>query len=167
MIVSTTAVRVAFVAAAAAALAACSPHGSAPPAAGASGDAADVRAVEVQWNKDFKAGDVEPIVSHYSHDAQLMAPGAPVAAGSDAIRAVFITVMSDPKFDFSLATDRVAVASSGDLAYTTGQYAGTMTDPKTHAVVHESGSYVTVYKKAADGDWKAVADITAPGPKAP
>ena len=168
MIVFTSAVRIAFIAAAATALAACSPHGGAPPtAAEASDDAAAVRAVEVQWNKDFKGGDVEPIISHYSHDARLIAPGSPVADGSDAIRAVFTDVMSDPKFGFGLATDRVAVAASGDLAYTTGKYDQTVTDPKTHAVVQESGTYVTVYKKAADGDWKAVADITAPGPKAP
>ena len=69
-------IRIALIAAAVTALAACSPHGGAPPAAagGDSDDAAAVRAVEAQWNKDFKAGDVEPIVSHYSHDARLIAP---------------------------------------------------------------------------------------------
>ena len=31
--------------------------------------------------------------------------------------------------------------------------------PKT-----EVGSYLTVYRKAADGSWKAVEDFTSPGP---
>jgi hypothetical protein len=34
-----------------------------------------------------------------------------------------------------------------------------MTDPKTKKVLIERGKYVTVYKKQADGGWKAVADI--------
>jgi len=28
----------------------------------------------------------------------------------------------------------------------------------------ETGSYLTVYRKAADGSWKAVEDFTTPGP---
>jgi ketosteroid isomerase-like protein len=35
----------------------------------------------------------------------------------------------------------------------------TMTDPKTKKVLTEKGRYVTVYKKQADGGWKAVVDI--------
>ena len=35
----------------------------------------------------------------------------------------------------------------------------TMTDPKAKKPVTDKGKYVTVYKKQADGSWKAVADI--------
>ena len=34
-----------------------------------------------------------------------------------------------------------------------------MTDPKTKKVLTVKGKYVTVFKKQADGGWKAVADI--------
>ena len=34
-----------------------------------------------------------------------------------------------------------------------------MTNPKTKKPVTDKGKYVTVYKKQADGSWKAVADI--------
>jgi hypothetical protein len=34
-----------------------------------------------------------------------------------------------------------------------------MTDPKTKKVLTGKGKYVTVYKRQADGGWKAVADI--------
>jgi hypothetical protein len=34
-----------------------------------------------------------------------------------------------------------------------------MTNPKTKKVLTEKGRYVTVYKKQADGGWKAVVDI--------
>jgi ketosteroid isomerase-like protein len=48
---------------------------------------------------------------------------------------------------------------TGDLGYSQGAYTMTMTDPKTRKVLSEKGKYVTVYKKQADGGWKAVADI--------
>jgi ketosteroid isomerase-like protein len=54
---------------------------------------------------------------------------------------------------------RVEVAKSGDQAYTQGSYAMTMTDPASKQVVNDHGSYVTTYRKQADGTWKAVADI--------
>jgi ketosteroid isomerase-like protein len=53
----------------------------------------------------------------------------------------------------------VDVAKSGDLGYSQGAYTMTFTDPKTKKVLTERGKYVTVFKKQADGSWKAVADI--------
>jgi hypothetical protein len=42
------------------------------------------------------------------------------------------------------------------------------TNPATKALEHEQGSYVTVYRKMADGTWKAVEDIASTGaPLAP
>jgi hypothetical protein len=44
----------------------------------------------------------------------------------------------------------------------------TMTNPKTKKPVTEKGKYVTVYKKQADGTWKAIEDINnADAPAAP
>jgi ketosteroid isomerase-like protein len=80
---------------------------------------------------------------------------------------MLIDMLADPKFALSFAPDKVVVAASGDLAYTSGTYSQTATDPKTHAVAHETGTYVTVYHKASEGSWKAVADINTPGPASP
>jgi ketosteroid isomerase-like protein len=64
----------------------------------------------------------------------------------------------------------VDVAKSGDLGYTQGSYKLTVTDPTTHKIINDHGSYVTTYRKQADGSWKAVADIATsevpPGPPA-
>ena len=54
---------------------------------------------------------------------------------------------------------KVDVASSGDLAYTRGAYTMTATDPATKKPMNDHGSYVTTYRKQADGSWKAVMDI--------
>jgi uncharacterized protein (TIGR02246 family) len=156
-------------AAALAGLAACSQGGGgqqASSAPDASKDADAIKAGEVQWNQDWKARALEPLVGHYAHDAVVMAPGIAPARGSDDIRAALTQILTDPNFTLTFAPDKVNVAGSGDLAYSEGKYSQTATDPKTHKVTHETGTYVTVYHKADDGAWKAVEDINTPGPAA-
>lgn len=44
----------------------------------------------------------------------------------------------------------------------------TMTDAVTKKPVTEKGKYVTIYRKVADGSWKAIQDMNnADGPPAP
>ena len=58
-------------------------------------------------------------------------------------------------------------ASSGDMAYTRGQYLMTMTDPATKQPDTSQGYYLTVWRKQDDGEWKAVEDFITPGPPLP
>jgi ketosteroid isomerase-like protein len=58
----------------------------------------------------------------------------------------------------------VLVASAGDLATSRGHYTITMTDKATGKPVTSTGTYLTVFKKQADGDFKAVEDMIIPGP---
>ena len=70
-------------------------------------------------------------------------------------------MLADPVLTLKFEASRVEVASSGDMAYTQGSYTMTMTDPSTKKPINDKGSYVTVYKKQADGSWKAVSDIAS------
>ena len=88
-------------------------------------------------------------------------PGAPAFKGKEAIRAAWKTMLDDPNFKINFSADRVEISAGGDLASTKGSYTLTLTDSKTKKPVDDKGSYVTVYKKQADGGWKAVEDITA------
>lgn len=133
--------------------------------------ATDVQALkdnEAQWNKDYEAKDLDKLVGHYTDDAVLMAPGSAPFVGKEAIRAGLRQMLADSALSLKFEAARVEVATSGDMAYTQGSYTLTMTDPATKRVVNDRGSYVTVYKKQADGSWKAVSDIassqTPPGP---
>jgi ketosteroid isomerase-like protein len=165
-----TVIRVAFVAAAVAAFAACSQgggNGSASATADSGQFVNDIKALEAQWSKDYGDKALGGAVNPYSHDALVMFPGQPVMKGSDAIRAGLTGAFADPKFKLSFAPDKVVVSDSGDMAYSVGKFDQTATDPKTNQAVHATGSYVTVYKRAANGAWKAVADITTPGPSTP
>ncbi len=132
---------------------------------------ADVQAlkdIEAQANKDYEAKDLDKLVGFYTDDAVLMAPGAPSMAGKAAIQTMVKQMVADPALSLKFEATRVEVASGGDMAYTQGSYTMTMTDPSTKKPINDKGSYVTVYKKQADGSWKAVSDIASsaipPGP---
>ena len=123
-----------------------------------------LRAAETQWNADWVARDQAKIDAHYTADADLHIPTMGLMHGTDAIKAVTQGALSDPHFTLVFATDKVSVSDSGDMAYTEGHYTETGTNPHTHRVDTETGTYVTVYAKQADGSWLAVEDINAAGP---
>ncbi|HEY5070822.1 MAG TPA: DUF4440 domain-containing protein [Caulobacteraceae bacterium] len=125
-----------------------------------------IKTDEVHWNADWAAKDVAKIVAHYAPDAVEMDPSASPAVATAGIEADTRQAVADPGYTLTFSSDKVDVAASGDLAAAHGTYKQTSTDPKTKAVVTESGSYVTVYKPRPDGVWKAVWDISTPGPPA-
>jgi len=55
------------------------------------------------------------------------------------------------------ATPAYPVAKAGDVAYSYGTYASSATGPDGKPM-QDKGKYVTVYRKQADGSWKAVVD---------
>ncbi len=117
---------------------------------------------EAQWNADYKARDAAKLAAHYAPDATLMTPGNPVMSGTDALNKGAKALVADPALDMHFAADKVGVSESGDLAYTRGAFRLTVTDSATKKPITETGSYLTVYKKQADGSWKAVEDIATP-----
>jgi uncharacterized protein (TIGR02246 family) len=133
-------------------------------ASDASAGQSAVKADEKKWNDQFKSKDMEGLLSHYADDAFFIAPGVNAADGSTAIRKAYAEGLNDKNFDISFASDKIDVAASGDLAYARGHLTEKYTDPKTGQVMTNSGSYLTVYKKQADGSWKAVEDFAAAEP---
>jgi uncharacterized protein (TIGR02246 family) len=125
---------------------------------------ADVQAIkdtETQWNQDYAARDADKIVAHYADDAVLITPGMPASNGMNAIRTAMNGMLSDPTLSLKFQAAKVDVAKSGDLGFSEGSYTLTLTDPGSKQLVHDHGSYVTVYRKQADGTWKAVSDIAS------
>ena len=135
----------------------------APPAAPDTRDA-DVKAIsdtEAQWSQATAASDVEKAISYYADDAVLMVPGMEAVVGKEGIGAAMRAMAKDPAFSLHFKTSKADVSKSGDLGYTWGTYELTVTDPTTHKAIHDHGSYVTTYRKQADGTWKAEADIAS------
>lgn len=126
------------------------------------GDAANaVKSAEADMLAAFHAKDSTKLTSYYASDAVLAVPGRTVK-GADAIGKANAEDLKDPAFNLDFTNDRTDVASSGDLAYTTGTFNVTYTSSKTKKVEREKGTYVTVFRKQSDGSWKAVADIATP-----
>ena len=123
-----------------------------------------IKADEKKWNDQFKSKDSEGLVAHYADDAYFVAPGVKAADGMTALRKAYADATTDPAFSVSFASDKIDVASSGDMAYARGHFSEKYTDPKTSKVMTDSGSYLTVYKKQQDGSWKAVEDFAAADP---
>ena len=144
----------------------------APPPDTHAADVQSLKDTEAAWVKVIAAKDFEKFMSYYADDASVLVPTAPEINGKDAIRAAFKPMFDDPNFAHACQASRVEVAKSGDLGYTQGTYTMTTTDPKTKKPVTDKGKYAEVYKKQADGTWKAMADmdssdipLPAPGKK--
>ena len=134
----------------------------APAANASSNHDADVQAIkdnEKQWVQDFAAKDVSKLAGHYADDGVLMISGEPATSGKADIQKRIEELVKDPALSIQFQSSMVDVASSGDLGYSRGTYTMTMTDPMTKKPITDHGSYVTDYRKQADGSWKAVADI--------
>lgn len=123
----------------------------------------ELRSIEAAWEKDYQAHDADKAASHYADDAALANPGMALASDAAARKTVVAQFASDPNMKLSFASDRVGVAQSGELAYTRGHYTIETTDPASKQNKSETGSYLTVWKKQADGSWKAIEDFVVPG----
>jgi uncharacterized protein (TIGR02246 family) len=123
---------------------------------------ADLKAIkdtETAWVADANTKDPAKFAAHYTDDASVLLPNEPIITGKDNITAGIKPMMADPNFALQFQATKADVAKSGEVAYTQGTYAMTMTDPKTKQPMTDKGKYVTVYRKQADGSWKAVSDI--------
>lgn len=119
----------------------------------------EIRQIEARWVSEYASGDEASLVDHYAHDATLMQPGVPAVRGLDRIAAAMADAIKDGAA-FSIKTEKVEVAKSGDWAYSRGSYTLAATNRTNKLDGRQSGSYLTIYKKQEDGGWKAVEDIT-------
>ena len=141
------------------------------PAAGGNATAAEgesavdaVKQVEGEMLAAFQAKNAARLASFYASDAVLALPGRTVE-GAQAVSKALAEDLADPGFKLSFTNERTDAAASGDLAWTRGSYQASWTNPQTKQVESGEGTYVTVFRKQADGAWKAVADVATP--KAP
>jgi ketosteroid isomerase-like protein len=104
----------------------------------------------------------EKLVGRYASDATAVFPGMAAVSG-DGVRKTYEDALKDANFDVSFSSDKIE--TSGDLAYSRGHFTEKHSDA-ANKPVSTSGSYITVYKKQADGSWKVVEDFTAAEPAA-
>jgi uncharacterized protein (TIGR02246 family) len=142
----------------------CGRGGAPPPTRPVAADpAAEIAAEEDQWNRDYAARDLDRLAAHYAPDATLKESGVPPLTGRW-IRKVLEGAVTDPAFTLSFAHDRIEVARAGDIGYSRGHYRMTFTDQQSRQPTTEYGSYLTIWRRQADGRWKVQEGFVAPGP---
>jgi uncharacterized protein (TIGR02246 family) len=116
-----------------------------------------IKEVESAWVKTASTKDVDAFVNYYADDGQVLMPNAPLFTGKPAIKEALKPMMADPNFSITFMSTRVEVSKSGDMGYTQGPYKMTFSDQRGNKFEDE-GKYLTVFRKLADGSWKAVED---------
>ena len=128
-------------------------------------DEAAIRTAIDGWLAASQAKDIEAFASVYAADAVVMLEGAPDMNGLEAIRAGLGGLMQDPNFSLSFEPTQVVVARAGDLAYETGTYGLSMSDPEGNPA-SQQGHYVVVWRKEADGQWRIAQELLNADPAA-
>ncbi len=118
-----------------------------------------IRATEADFAKAAGAKDLEKALSFYAEDAVLLAPNEPIAVGKAAIRASWSKMLAMPDFALTWDVTNVEVAKSGDLAFDYGSYKMSYAEPSGRKA-EDRGKFATVWKKLADGSWKAALDMS-------
>ena len=129
--------------------------------AGAPADAAAARtAIEAQLGRFRDAmlkNDTAAVGSVYTADAMVLPSGQPLVRGRPAITTAFAGMLAQmpvTRMEFQI----IDVTVAGDHAIETGTYSMSM-KPRTGKAIDDTGKYVAVWKKDADGSWKMVRDI--------
>ncbi len=133
-------------------LTACAPAGENLPAELMDVDRAFARAVAERG--------VDGWVSFFAADG-MMVSGQLTTKGQDSIRALMTPAFADPSYALEWEPTHAEVAASGDFGYTLGRYVSSQTDAEGSAV-RQTGSYVSVWRKDADGMWKVALDVGSP-----
>jgi ketosteroid isomerase-like protein len=124
----------------------------------AASDESAIRAADTAWSQACGNKDLDKCVSFYADSASVFPYNAPIATGMDQIRQVWTHLMAEPGFGLSFGPTRIEIAKSGDMAYEIGTFDLKTNDAQGNAT-STLGKYVVVWKKQANHDWKAVADI--------
>jgi uncharacterized protein (TIGR02246 family) len=140
-----------------------------PESAGATataGAAREVAAADSAWSAAAASRNLEASVGTMAEDGIMFPPGQPPVIGRAAVRAFMQEGFAMPGFSASWVTDTVVVASSGDLAYSIGRSRYTFPD-STGGIDTMHAKGVAVWRREADGQWRAVADIWNESPELP
>ena len=105
------------------------------------------------------AKDLAKVNSYYATDAVIATAGRPAAKDGRAVSRAIRDDIADTNFKMSLSNEKTEVAGSGDLAYRRGAFRITYTNPQTKQAENSTGTYLTVFRKQADGSWKVVEDF--------
>jgi uncharacterized protein (TIGR02246 family) len=118
-------------------------------------EVAKVNELSQTFVKAFLAKDWATVAGLYLDDAVIYPPNEPAVKGRAAIQAWMEKF--PPVTEFNLTN--VKVEGRDDLAYVLGTFTMTLAPPGAPGPVKDSGKYVEIRRRQADGRWLIAADI--------
>ena len=116
-----------------------------------------IRKADQDWLRVFAAKDLTKSVDFVLAGGSVLAPNAPVATGHDEISKLFAGFFALPDLKIEWRPNKVEVARSGEIGYSTGAFHMTFKDP-SGKTIEDRGKYVTIWKKQR-GRWMVAYDI--------
>lgn len=110
-------------------------------------------------SRSREVGMRKAFLEYIDDEGVLLRPGKMPIVGADAVD--FITTVNDSSFTLTWQPEGGNIAVSSDMGYTYGVY-----EMEMDGAIHK-GTYVTIWKKQADGNWKFVLDSGNEGVGAP
>ena len=115
-----------------------------------------VRELDAEFTRHANAGDAAALTNaFYAADAVLLAPGTPKLDGTEAIQAFWQGFIDSGVKDVSIETREIVEA--GDYGYGIGAYSCTLPSESGERA-RDTGKYIVIYRRQADGGWKVIAD---------
>ncbi|MDD2933489.1 MAG: SnoaL-like domain-containing protein [Methylotenera sp.] len=116
-----------------------------------------ITAINAAFDQAFNTKNATAIGQLYADNAVVMpAPAGEPVLGSAAIQTFFAGLIAAGVIDHQLTL--VEAVEDGNLAYQRGNWAGAMVNEKGEKQTF-GGNVHLVYRKQADGNWKAVTHI--------
>ena len=119
---------------------------------------------DAEWAAVSSSGqDVDRILSYWTDDAQVLAPGLPAFKGKVSLRRYVEGALAIPGFHITWTTSEASLSPDGQLGYLLSTNAVTMPGQDGRWVT-TSGRAVTVWRRESDGEWRCAVDIWNDGP---
>jgi ketosteroid isomerase-like protein len=115
-----------------------------------------ILAADAAWLRVYAAKDLDKSVAFCDDEGSMLVPGYPIATGKAAIAKAIASDFANSNLVWR--ANKVGVARSGELGYTSGTYEMKFKDAAGKMAV-DKGKYLTIWKKDADGSWKVLFDM--------
>ena len=117
-----------------------------------------VKDADTRWSQAAQAHDMATLDSFYSDDATVLPANAEMITNKAGASKYWMDHLTKD-VDVSWTPMYVEAAKSGDMVYVMGSYTMTTKPAKGKgAAATDHGKYLSVWKKQADGSWKAEAE---------
>jgi ketosteroid isomerase-like protein len=117
---------------------------------------AQLEKAEIDFAARVNSGGAQAWADTFAEDGIAVDEKAQVTRGRDAIRARMAPVLARMKISWRPTV--IYVSPSGEMGFTSGPYEVTEPTADGKARVVGRGSFMTVWKRSADGVWRIVAD---------